>query len=150
MQKLYLYLRANGGAQATLVNESNSFVGNNLPSFARGQKVTFDIGLFLDEGDTLATQAALNLVADSWDFCADSEYAQATPAIQATSVTLETTGHLTVVIDNTNSTRMGQIKDKVKTLLHGSLIGKATGSQTPVFVAIFDFYVHEPVTTAGL
>ena len=65
MQKLYLYLRANGGAQATLVNESNSFVGNNLPSFARGQKVTFDIGLFLDDGDTLATQAALNLVADS-------------------------------------------------------------------------------------
>ena len=150
MQKLYLYLRANGGAQATLVNESNSFVGNNLPSLTRGQKVTFDIGLFLDEGDTLATQAALNLVADSWDFCADSEYAQASPAIQATSVTLDATGHLNITLDSTNSTRMQTIKTGSRTLLHGSIIGKATGSQTPVFVAIFDFYVHEPVTTAGL
>jgi hypothetical protein len=45
---------------------------------------------------------------------------------------------------------MQEIKTGSRTLLHGSIIGKATGSATPVFVAIFDFYVHEPVTTAGL
>lgn len=150
MQKLYLYLRVNGGAQATLVNGSNSFVGNSLPSFARGQKVVLDIGLFLNEGDTAAEQADVAALADTWDFAADSEYAQATPAIQATSVTLDSTGHLNITLDSTNSSRMQEIKTGSRTLLHGSVIGKATGSATPVFVAIFDFYVHEPVTTAGL
>lgn len=151
MQVIEQYIRMNG-ATAIPVDANNSQMGQNAPSFSRGQQLTIKLGIFADASATeLMKKADINAIAATWKLYGDAEYSQATTALTSSIVTVGDDNMLEIVLSTTNSQRMQTIcGSKAKTTLHCSLVGSATDGSQPLFVADFDMVVTAPVSTSGL
>ncbi len=152
MQTQTIHIRLNG-VQGQVVDSGNSTSGKVSPSFSRGQKFQLKIGLFDGPaasvkmtGDQLAALAA------TWGACADKSYGEDEAALEADTVTLDSTnGWLVASFSDTNGERMQEILEgKTKETLICELYGCAENETQPCFVCVFELLAFQRIGTAGI